>query len=1017
MNSSIRYHKQRDRTDSRKCAKRSRSRRLRFEVLETRLAPAGIVNGDFAISNPSDPNYGWTTRGNASIANGQGILNEATTVQSEFSQSFTIPQGATQLRFVIVANGLVSNGSGNPPDAFEAALLNSQTQQPLVGPPTGLSSTDSFLNIQQTGEVFFAPQVTVPGAGTSGAGATLTYPELVTVDVSSVAANTQATLFFDLIGVAPVSSSMRITDVTLVSGATPPPVTIALDPATDSGAKGDNLTNFNPVNLLGTTDPNQTVMLAIGNDGFTDGTTTADATGHFTFSGVHLVEGSNLVRVQATNAQGSSVASQTITVDTQAPTGALVTPMPNATTNGDLGYVDIQWTDHGVAGIDPTTFGTGNVTVTGVTVDQVQDLGNNLERYRYNLDGNTLPIGAINVTLVAGQVADKAANFNVAATQTFTLQPAPSANAQSVTAAQDTAKAITLTGSDPNLPPLPLTYTITANPAHGELSGAAPGLTYTPSPGYFGPDSFQFKVNDGLLDSSAATVTITVVGKPTAKAQSVTAAVDTAAPITLAGTDPNTPAQSLTFAVSATPAHGVLSGTAPNLTYTPNSGFVGTDTFQFKDTNGVATSSPATVTITVVGQPAATSFSATTGQGTPTAIVLTGTDPDSPPRALSFTVTVNPAHGVLTGTAPSLTYTPDSSFTGTDRFDFITSNGVVTSAPATVTIHVVGKPAASAQSVTAAQGTSTAIALVGTDPNSPPLPLTFIVTVKPTHGTLSGTGPTFEYSPNTGYLGPDTFQFKVNNGTLDSNVATVSIAVVKAIRPPVTNANSYKLTENTTLTVPAPGILGNDTGETGHVLTAVLVSGPAHGTLVLNPNGSFSYTPTTGFAGSDSFTYHASDSGVAGNTATVHLAISAPSGPISLLPNTPYFRYLQHRRTLNPTRFDTFHPQIGALLGLELSGIPTRPTKILPNNAKFNALRSQHARNPAAFSASQPIIGALLSLESIQGSETSANLLPDTPQIRALLSLRAKDPAAFDQTHVYYAAILALEAMLGVSAP
>ena len=182
---------------------------------------------------------------------------------------------------------------------------------------------------------------------------------------------------------------------------------------------------------------------------------------------------------------------------------------------------------------------------------------------------------------------------------TLTVVSAPTANGQSVTVNQDTAKAITLTGSDPNSPARPLTYIVTASPAHGSLSGTAPNLTYTPTAGYFGPDSFRYKVNNGALDSNVATVSITVVGKPTAHGQSVTVNQDTAKAITLTGSDPNTPPRSLTYIVTASPAHGSLSGTAPNLTYTPNAGYFGPDSFQFKDNNGVLDSNVATVSITV----------------------------------------------------------------------------------------------------------------------------------------------------------------------------------------------------------------------------------------------------------------------------------------------------------------------------------------------------------------------------------------------------------------------------------
>ena len=904
-------------------------RRVVLECLEDRIALSGLLNGDFSISNPSDPNYGWTTRGNASIANGEGILNEGTTVQTEFSQSFTIAPGTTTLQFSIDAANLVSNGSASPPDAFEAALLNSQTNQPLVGPPTGLSSTDAFLNIQQTGQVYYAPQVTVPGAGASGASASLSFPEQISVDVSNVPANTQATLFFDLIGFAPATSSVRISGVSALQGPTAPPVSFVLDPATDSGTVGDGLTSFDPVNFVGATDPNQSVSLAIGSDGFTDGTTTADSAGHFTFTGVTLPQGATPVRVEATNAAGSTIASQTITIDDQPPAGVLVNPAPGSTTGQDLGYVDVQWTDAGLAGIDPTTFGAANITVTGATVNAVQDLGNDLERYVYTPTGGTLPTGTIDVTEVAGQVADKAGNVDVEASQSFTFQPSvvltPMANAQSVTVGQDTAKAITLTGTDPNTPPLTLGFTVSVNPTHGSLSGAAPDLTYTPAPGYFGADSFQFTDSNGVQTSSPATVSITVVGAPAAHTQSVTTAQDTAKTITLTGSDPNTPTLTLTYTVSANPAHGSLSGTAPSLTYTPSAGYFGTDSFQFTDSNGVVTSTPATVSITIVGKPTVTAQSLTTPENSGFAVTLTGSDPNSPPRLLSFTVSQAPAHGTLTGTVPDLFYTPDPGFVGSDTFQFTGSNGVATSNPATISI---------------------------------------------------------------------------------------TIGSVTQPQAPITNGDSYTTKENTTLTVAAPGVLGNDDGF-GAVLTGVLMAGPAHGALQLNTDGSFVYTPAPNYSGTDSFSYQAAAGTTTGNVAVVQLTITStsttPPSPVRLLPDTRYYNYVRKRRSINPTRFDFYHPQIGALIGLELSGLPTKATIVVPVNAHFNATadRAQFDQNAAAFDAKLPVLGALFQLEAPWNGQT--DLLPDTTYYSKQRALYNANPAQYQRENVYLGAIFAIE--------
>jgi len=101
-----------------------------------------------------------------------------------------------------------------------------------------------------------------------------------------------------------------------------------------------------------------------------------------------------------------------------------------------------------------------------------------------------------------GQIQD---SFSI--TKTIGNSP-PVANNQAVAVNKNTAKAVTLTATDPNNDPL--TYSIVTPPAHGILTGTAPNLMYNPTTGYVGPDSFTFKANDGTTDSNIATVSITV---------------------------------------------------------------------------------------------------------------------------------------------------------------------------------------------------------------------------------------------------------------------------------------------------------------------------------------------------------------------------------------------------------------------------------------------------------------------------------------------------------------------------
>src|SRR5439155_8141632 len=87
--------------------------------------------------------------------------------------------------------------------------------------------------------------------------------------------------------------------------------------------------------------------------------------------------------------------------------------------------------------------------------------------------------------------------------------------------------------------------------------------------------------------------------------------------------------------------------------------------------------------------------------------------------------------------------------------------------------------------------------------------------------------------------------------------------------------DSYSTFEDTPLTVWPTGVLVNDGDVDGDALSATLVSGPAHGTLSLNANGSFTYTPNSNYNGADSFTYMVSDGSLNSNVATVSLTVTA----------------------------------------------------------------------------------------------------------------------------------------------
>jgi endonuclease G len=183
----------------------------------------------------------------------------------------------------------------------------------------------------------------------------------------------------------------------------------------------------------------------------------------------------------------------------------------------------------------------------------------------------------------------------------------PATAGQFASTDEDVATEIVLDAVSPQLSPA-FTYTIVDGPANGVLSGSGPAFTYTPAPDFNGPDSFNFRVNDGSNNSNTSTVNITVNpinDLPSANSQSVTTNSNTAVAISLTGNDLETAAADLVFEVTVNPAHGALSGTGTNLTYTPHPNYSGPDSFSFtvRDTGdgsaAALTSAAGAVSITV----------------------------------------------------------------------------------------------------------------------------------------------------------------------------------------------------------------------------------------------------------------------------------------------------------------------------------------------------------------------------------------------------------------------------------
>ncbi len=353
---------------------------------------------------------------------------------------------------------------------------------------------------------------------------------------------------------------------------------------------------------------------------------------------------------------------------------------------------------------------------------------------------------------------------------------------------------------------------------------------------------------------------------------------------------------SLTTVLVTGPSDGTLTFNSDGtFVYAPNAGFVGSDSFQFQAQDAFGYSNTATVTINVTDQaPVASDTSYTVQQGQTLTADGQGTDPltlqnfvsDADGDSLTTVLVSDPSNGTVSlNSDGSFVYTPTTDYVGTDSFQYQAFDGAEYSNTATVSINVTAAapPLAGAASYTMLHDQTLTADGVGSDPASlqsvisdpEDNPLTTVLIAGPSNGsvTLNSNG-SFVYTPNAGFVGTDSFLYQAYDGTAYSNTALVSIAVTD--QAPVTQDGSYTLTEDQTFQVDATqGVLSSASDPDGDSLTSSIVSGPSNGSLSLNSDGSFSYTPNAGFTGADSFEYTASD-GALDTAGWVTLIVQAP---------------------------------------------------------------------------------------------------------------------------------------------
>lgn len=466
--------------------------------------------------------------------------------------------------------------------------------------------------------------------------------------------------------------------------------------------------------------------------------------------------------------------------------------------------------------------------------------------------------------------ADQAGNASyLPATQvsrSFAVNPvAPGAPTGVSATAGNTQATVSFTAPISNGGAAISSYTVTSSPGGFTGTGTASPISVS---GLTNGVSYTFTVQASNVagDSGASAASNGVVpidAPPVASAVSATVAYGSsgnAITLILSG------GTATSVAVASAPGNGTATVSGTSISYTPNAGYFGTDTFTYTATNAGGTSAPATVTITVIPQaPVAGSVSTIVAYGSSGNVITLNLGGGA---AASVAIASAPANGTATASGTSISYTPNAGYSGSDTFTYTATNAGGTSAAATVTITVSPQlPVAGAVTATVAFGSSgnaIALNLSGGAATS------VAVASAPAHGTATASGTSIAYTPTAGFSGSDTFTYTVTGAGGTSAPATVTITVNP--QAPVAGNVSLTVDVNSTNNVVPLSLSG------GAAASVAVATAPSHGVATVSGT-SITYTPTAGYIGADSFTYTATNATATSAPGTVTLLVQSRPDP------------------------------------------------------------------------------------------------------------------------------------------
>lgn len=476
-------------------------------------------------------------------------------------------------------------------------------------------------------------------------------------------------------------------------------------------------------------------------------------------------------------------------------------------------------------------------------------------------------------------ITDGSGDIATSEVQVF-VDSTPIALARSVVFLPNTSIFVDLLEGASGLLNPPITVAIRKSPNFGIIQLDSGTLTYTSQSAVGENDSLDFALIDADGDTSVATLSLLGDMTPLPLPDSVDTFVATSIEINPLANDSGLGNVPTSISISD-PENGSAMLVGTTITYTPNDGFAGTDSFSYIVTDVDGDAGTGTISVFVDDTPVAVADSSLeTSPGTVLVdIQVLGNDRGLGNAPISISIGSSSDNGTVSVNAAtnSLDYTPAPGFTGIDTFVYVVTDADGDTATATVTVNVDGDPLPIAQNLETLANTEIIIDLLSGATGLSDTPLTFAITSSAQNGTTTLIGSTAAYQPNSNFTATDSFAFSITDSDAGVGSATVTIFVDDL---PVAIADAGIETSLDTALLGIQ-VLGNDTGLGNPPLTVAISAGPSNGSVSVDAEtNAIDYSPTQGFYGLDTFSYLVTDAD--GDTATALVTVNVDAEPMPI---------------------------------------------------------------------------------------------------------------------------------------